>query len=75
MATSNFWGNELEFRRTVLRVVLLVIIVAGVIFTINNWIVGHRVLAFVELLVVVLSLAILAAVSYTHLTLPTSDLV
>ncbi|RUP83863.1 GGDEF domain-containing protein [Alteromonas sp. KS69] len=60
MATSNLWGNELEFRRTVLRVVLLVIIVAGVIFTINNWIVGHKVLAFVELLVVVLSLAILA---------------
>ena len=60
MATSNLWGNELEFRRTVLSVVLLVIIVAGVIFTINNWIVGHRVLAFVELLVVVLSLAILA---------------
>ena len=56
MATSNLWGNELEFRRTVLSVVLLVIIVAGVIFTINNWIVGHRVLAFVELLVVVLSI-------------------
>ncbi|MEP2603406.1 MAG: diguanylate cyclase [Paraglaciecola sp.] len=60
MATSKLWGNELEFRRTVLRVVLLVIIVAGVTFTINNWVVGHKILAIVELLVVILSFIILA---------------
>ncbi|MDO6568722.1 GGDEF domain-containing protein [Alteromonas sp. 1_MG-2023] len=60
MATSNFWGNELEYRRTVLRVVLIVIIVAGITFTINNWIVGHKVFAMIELLVVFLSVGILA---------------
>lgn len=59
MVTSNLWGNELEFRRIVLRVVLLVIIVAGITFTINNWLFGHKTLAIVELLLVVLSVFIL----------------
>lgn len=60
MVTSKLWGSELEFRRIVLRVVLIVIIVAGVTFTINNWFAGHKILAIVELLVVILSLIILA---------------
>lgn len=59
MANTNFWGNELDYRRKVLQVVLIVIIVAGVIFTINNWIVGHKVFAIIELLFVFLSIAIL----------------
>ncbi|WP_133471922.1 GGDEF domain-containing protein [Paraglaciecola marina] len=60
MVTSKLWGSELEFRRIVLRVVLIVIIVAGVTFTINNWFAGHKILAIVELLVVILSFIILA---------------
>ncbi|WP_289031440.1 GGDEF domain-containing protein [uncultured Paraglaciecola sp.] len=60
MVTSKLWGSELEFRRIVLRVVLIVIIVAGVTFTINNWFAGHKILAMVELLVVILSFIILA---------------
>ncbi|MFT2090000.1 GGDEF domain-containing protein [Paraglaciecola sp. 2405UD69-4] len=59
MTAPNLWGNELEYRRTVLKVVLLVIILAGITFTINNWVVGHKIFAMVELLVVVLSVFIL----------------
>jgi diguanylate cyclase (GGDEF)-like protein len=70
MGTSNFWGNELEYRRTVLKVFLIVMVIAGITFTINNWIFGHKVLAIAEFLVVVLSLFILTIQKKTsHLTL------
>ena len=60
MAASKLWGSELEYRRTVLKVVLIVIIVAGLIFTVNNWIAGYPLFAAVEFAVVLLSCGILA---------------
>ena len=70
MTTSKLWGSELEYRRTVLKVVLVVIIVAGLIFTVNNWIAGYPLFAAVEFSVVLLSGGILAIHKKTpHFTL------
>ncbi|GGB57193.1 diguanylate cyclase [Shewanella inventionis] len=59
MAISNLWASELEYRRTVLKAVLIVIIVAGAIFVVNNWFSGFKVYAMVELAVVCLCIGIL----------------
>ncbi|QDE30051.1 GGDEF domain-containing protein [Shewanella polaris] len=59
MSISNLWASELEYRRTVLKAVLIVIIVAGSIFVVNNWFSGFKVYAMVELVVVCLCIGIL----------------
>ena len=59
MVISNLWASELEYRRTVLKAVLIVIIVAGSIFVVNNWIGGFKVYAMVELAMVCLCVGIL----------------
>ena len=59
MAASKLWGSELEYRRTVLKVVLIVIMVAGSVFAVNNWYAGYPVFAMVEFAVVLLSGGIL----------------
>ncbi|WP_039987290.1 GGDEF domain-containing protein [Paraglaciecola mesophila] len=60
MFRSKLWANELDYRRTVLKVVLCAIIFAGSIFVVNNWLVGQKVLALIELALVILSIGILA---------------
>jgi diguanylate cyclase (GGDEF)-like protein len=60
MSNSKLWAKERDYRRTVLKVVLLVIIFAGSIFITNNWIVGLKVYALIQLALVLLSLGILA---------------
>ena len=60
MVISNLWASELEYRRTVLKAVLLVIIVAGSIFVVNNWLAGFKVYALVEFAMVCLCIGILA---------------
>ncbi|ABI73063.1 GGDEF domain-containing protein [Shewanella frigidimarina] len=59
MAISNLWASELEYRRTVLKAVLIVIIVAGGIFVVNNWFNDFKLYAMVELAVVCLCIGIL----------------
>lgn len=70
MLNGNLWGSEVDNRRTVFQVVLLVIIIAGAIFVANNWMAGYHVYALVELVVVLLSAALLFIVKKTpHFTL------
>ncbi|WP_445776903.1 GGDEF domain-containing protein [Shewanella sp.] len=70
MIIPTLWATELEYRRTVLKAVLIVIIIAGGIFVVNNWFNGHQVYAIVELAVVFLCIGILAIHKRTtHLTL------
>lgn len=69
MSKSHLWAKELEYRRTVLNVVLRVIIFSGSVFVINNWFKGLKVLALIELAVVLLSIGILCIHRKTpHLT-------
>ncbi|MGI2171203.1 GGDEF domain-containing protein [Shewanella sp. MF05960] len=60
MAIANLWASELDYRRTVLKAVLIVIIIAGSLFVVNNWFSGFQVYAMVELAVVFLCIGILA---------------
>ncbi|GGP63590.1 GGDEF domain-containing protein [Shewanella algicola] len=60
MIIPNLWATELEYRRTVLKAVLIVIIIAGSIFVVNNWFSGFQIYAMVELAVVFLCIGILA---------------
>ncbi|GGQ20436.1 GGDEF domain-containing protein [Shewanella litoralis] len=60
MAIANLWASELEYRRTVLKAVLIVIIIAGSLFVVNNWFSGFQIYAMVELAVVFLCIGILA---------------
>jgi len=60
MFRSKLWENELDYRRTVLKVVLCIIIFAGSIFVINNWLNGFKVYALIELAVVLFSVGLLA---------------
>jgi diguanylate cyclase (GGDEF)-like protein len=60
MIDTKLWANELEYRRSVLKVILYIIIFTGSIFVINNWIKGFLAYALLELAVVVLCLGILA---------------
>ena len=60
MFRPSLWANELDYRRTVLKVVLCIIIFAGSIFVVNNWLNGFKVYALIELAVVLFSVGLLA---------------
>ncbi|MBJ2139017.1 GGDEF domain-containing protein [Paraglaciecola chathamensis] len=60
MFRPSLWANELEYRRTVLKVVLCIIIFAGSIFVVNNWLNGFKIYALIELAVVLFSVGLLA---------------
>ena len=64
MINSKLWVNEFEYRRTVLMVVLFVIIFAGCIFVVNNWLRGYKVFALLELALVLLSVGILGIFNF-----------
>ncbi|WP_166424287.1 GGDEF domain-containing protein [Paraglaciecola sp. 20A4] len=59
MVISKLWANEFDYRRNVLKAVLLVIIFAGCIFVVSNWQAGFKVYAGIELGLVILSIGIL----------------
>lgn len=59
MAISKLWVDEFDYRRNVLKAVLIVIIFAGCIFIVNNWLMGFKVYAGIQLGLVLLALGIL----------------
>ena len=56
MAISKLWVDEFDYRRNVLKAVLIVIIFAGCIFIVNNWLMGFKVYAVIQLGLVLLAL-------------------
>lgn len=65
MFTTELWKDEFEYRRTVLKVVIIPIIIAGCIFVVNNWIVGLKIFALIELALVIFSLLLLSILKKT----------
>jgi diguanylate cyclase (GGDEF)-like protein len=60
MKQSNLSAKEFEYRRTLLKIILLIIIIVGSIFSVHNWTVGLSTLAIAEFVAVCLALGILS---------------
>lgn len=60
MRQANLWATEFEYRRTLLKVLLLIIVVVGAIFTIHNWSVGLYILAIVEFATICFAMDVLS---------------
>lgn len=59
MKQPYLWEQEFEYRRTLLKVLLLIIIAVGCIFAIHNWLVGLYTLAITEIVTVCFAVVIL----------------